>query len=56
MFTTAHKNKATMDLLYNDILTLGKIFGKRNDALSLVSGWQKRPGVNCRSQRQVPVL
>lgn len=31
-----------MDLLYNDILTLGKIFGKRNDALSLVSGWQKR--------------
>lgn len=42
VFTTAHKNKATMDLLYNDILTLGKIFGKRNDALSLVSGWQKR--------------
>ncbi len=25
VFTTAHKNKATMDLLYNDVLTLGKI-------------------------------
>ncbi|MGH5335597.1 ABC transporter substrate-binding protein [Klebsiella pneumoniae] len=42
VFTTAHKNKATMDLLYNDVLTLGKIFGKRNDAQSLVSGWKKR--------------
>ncbi|STT55312.1 iron (III) ABC transporter periplasmic binding protein [Klebsiella pneumoniae] len=41
VFTTAHKNKATMDLLYNDVLTLGKIFGKRNDAQSLVSGWEK---------------
>ena len=42
VFTASQKQKASMDLLYNDELTLGKIFGKRNDALSLVSGWQKR--------------
>jgi len=42
VFTTAHKNKATMDLLYNDVLTLGKIFGKRNEAQTLVSSWKKR--------------
>ena len=34
--------KADMSLLYNDELKLGKIFGKRNDAQSLVSGWKKR--------------
>ncbi|POP47620.1 ABC transporter substrate-binding protein [Superficieibacter electus] len=39
--TAAHKQKATMDLLYNDELTLGKIFGKRSDAQALVSGWKK---------------
>lgn len=42
VFTTAHKNKATMGLLYNDVLTLGKIFGKREEAQALVSGWKKR--------------
>jgi len=37
----ANKHKATMDLLYNDELTLGKIFGKQNEAQALVSGWKK---------------
>lgn len=41
VFTTAHKHKATMDLLYNDVLTLGKIFGKRDEAQALVSGWKR---------------
>lgn len=34
--------KATMDLLFNDQLTLGKIFGKTRQARALVSAWQKR--------------
>ncbi len=41
VFTTAHKHKATMDLLYNDVLTLGAIFGKQDEAQALVSGWKK---------------
>ncbi|WP_416262628.1 ABC transporter substrate-binding protein [Gibbsiella quercinecans] len=41
VFTAAHKHKATMDLLYNDVLTLGKIFGKRDEAQALVSGWKR---------------
>ena len=39
--TTTDKHKATMDLLYNDELTLGKIFGKQDEAQALVSGWKK---------------
>lgn len=42
VFTTAHKKKATMDLLYGDVLTLGRIFGKRNEAQTLVEGWKQR--------------
>ncbi|MGV2810684.1 ABC transporter substrate-binding protein [Enterobacter cancerogenus] len=42
VFTTAHKKKATMDLLYGDVLTLGRIFGKRNEARTLVEGWKQR--------------
>ena len=30
-----------MDLLYNDELTLGKIFGKQREAQALVDGWKK---------------
>lgn len=30
-----------MDLLYNDELTLGKIFGKQHEARTLVDGWKK---------------
>lgn len=42
VFTRADKKKATMDLLYSDVLTLGTIFGKQRDAQALVSGWKKR--------------
>lgn len=42
VFTAAHKKKATMDLLYGDVLTLGRIFGKRNEAQKLVEGWKQR--------------
>ncbi|VFS06783.1 ABC transporter (iron.B12.siderophore.hemin), periplasmic substrate-binding component [Enterobacter cancerogenus] len=31
-----------MDLLYGDVLTLGRIFGKRNEAQTLVEGWKQR--------------
>lgn len=42
VFTAAHKKKATMDLLYGDVLTLGRIFGKRNEAQTLVEGLKQR--------------
>lgn len=42
VFTAAHKKNATMDLLYGDVLTLGRIFGKRNEAQTLVEGWKQR--------------
>lgn len=41
IFTETHKRKATMDLLYNDEMTLGKIFGKQHDAQVLVDSWKK---------------
>lgn len=41
IFTTDNQRKASMDLLYNDELTLGKIFGKQNEAQALVNGWKK---------------
>ena len=36
------KKKASMELLYNDELTLGKIFGKQEAAQQLVDGWKRR--------------
>jgi iron complex transport system substrate-binding protein len=33
---------ASMDLLYGDVLKLGKIFGKEAEANTLVSGWKAR--------------
>ncbi|VUT20341.1 Hemin-binding periplasmic protein HmuT [Klebsiella huaxiensis] len=41
VFTSGDKRKASMDLLYNDELTLGKIFGKQKEAQELVDGWKK---------------
>ncbi|EMX9090363.1 ABC transporter substrate-binding protein [Klebsiella oxytoca] len=41
VFTAKDKRKASMDLLYNDELTLGKIFGKQREARALVDGWKK---------------
>lgn len=34
--------KADMNLLYDDELKLGKIFGKQQEATALVEGWQRR--------------
>ncbi|RAU88823.1 ABC transporter substrate-binding protein [Serratia marcescens] len=34
--------KADMNLLYDDELKLGKIFGKRQEATALVEGWKRR--------------
>lgn len=34
--------KATMDLLFNDQLTLGKIFGKAQQARALIASWRQR--------------
>ncbi|MDF7679897.1 ABC transporter substrate-binding protein [Enterobacteriaceae bacterium ESL0689] len=42
VFTTDNKQKASMDLLYNDELKLGKIFAKQAQAQALVDGWKKR--------------
>ncbi|CAB1220366.1 TPA: ABC transporter substrate-binding protein [Klebsiella michiganensis] len=41
VFTASQKQKASMDLLYNDELTLGKIFGKQPEARTLVDSWKK---------------
>lgn len=42
VFEDKGKQKASMDLLYNDELKLGKIFGKQKDAQALVNGWKAR--------------
>lgn len=34
--------KASMDLLYDDEMTLGKVFGKEQEAAALVDGWKRR--------------
>lgn len=36
------RHKATMDTLYNDELTLGRIFGRYDEALALVDRWKQR--------------
>ncbi|CRH29818.1 hypothetical protein BN1182_BL_00110 [Pantoea ananatis] len=42
VFTQKDKHKASMDLLYHDELTLGKIFGKQAEAQALVNHWKDR--------------
>jgi len=42
VFTQKDKHQASMDLLYNDELTLGKIFGKQAEAQALVESWKQR--------------
>lgn len=37
-----HPQKASMNLLYDDELKLGKIFGKQKEAQALVEGWKHR--------------
>ncbi|KJV09204.1 ABC transporter substrate-binding protein [Elstera litoralis] len=36
------RQRATMNLLYDDEITLGKIFGKQAEAEALVAGWKAR--------------
>ncbi|MEW7315033.1 ABC transporter substrate-binding protein [Buttiauxella gaviniae] len=36
-----HHSRTTMDLLYGDLLRLGKVFGKEEDAIKLIAGWKK---------------
>ena len=41
VFTASINVRRSVDLLYNDELTLGKIFGKRHEAQTLVDGLKK---------------
>ncbi len=38
----SHRPRASMDLLYGDMERLGKVFGKQEDAVALVSSWKKQ--------------
>ncbi|MCG8709483.1 ABC transporter substrate-binding protein [Brenneria sp. 4F2] len=42
IFSTQHRPRATMNLLYGDMLTLGQVFGKEEQAQALVEGWKKQ--------------
>lgn len=37
-----HRPRASMDLLYDDMIRLGKIFGKQEQAEKLVADWQRQ--------------
>jgi iron complex transport system substrate-binding protein len=37
-----HRPRASMDLLYGDMVRLGKVFGKQEDATALVNSWKKQ--------------
>jgi iron complex transport system substrate-binding protein len=37
-----HRPRASMDLLYDDMIRLGKVFGKQEQAEKLVAGWQRQ--------------
>jgi iron complex transport system substrate-binding protein len=40
--TDKPRPRASLDLLYTDVLALGRIFGKEDDAAHLVAGWKQR--------------
>ncbi|MEH2922225.1 ABC transporter substrate-binding protein [Samsonia erythrinae] len=42
IFTEQQRPRASMDLLYGDILKLGKIFGKQEQAQTLIDGWKQQ--------------
>ncbi len=42
IFEDPHRPRASMALLYDDVLTLGKIFGRAEQAQTLVEQWQAR--------------
>lgn len=37
-----HRPRASLDLLYDDMIRLGKVFGKQEQAETLVSGWKQQ--------------
>ncbi|WBL71056.1 ABC transporter substrate-binding protein [Serratia liquefaciens] len=37
-----HRPRASMDLLYDDMIRLGKVFGKQEQAENLVADWQRQ--------------
>jgi iron complex transport system substrate-binding protein len=38
----SHRPRASMDLLYDDMIRLGKVFGKQEDAEKQVNGWKQQ--------------
>lgn len=38
----SHRPRASMDLLYGDMVRLGQVFGKKEEAETLVDGWKKQ--------------
>ncbi|PXW46701.1 iron complex transport system substrate-binding protein [Erwinia sp. AG740] len=42
IFEDSHRPRASMALLYDDVLTLGKIFGRAEQAQALVEQWKTR--------------
>ncbi|CAI0968521.1 ABC transporter substrate-binding protein [Serratia quinivorans] len=38
----SHRPRASLDLLYDDMIRLGKVFGKQEQAETLVSGWKQQ--------------
>lgn len=38
----SHRPRASMNLLYGDMVRLGKVFGKEEDAVKLVNSWKKQ--------------
>ena len=38
----SHRPRASLDLLYDDIIRLGKVFGKQEDAQTLVNSWKQQ--------------
>ncbi|MEE3664304.1 ABC transporter substrate-binding protein [Brenneria sp. g21c3] len=42
VFTTQNRPRSSMDLLYGDMLKLGQVFGKQEQAQTLVDDWKKQ--------------
>ncbi|NTX80284.1 ABC transporter substrate-binding protein [Serratia proteamaculans] len=38
----SHRPRASLDLLYDDMIRLGKVFGKQEQAETLVNGWKQQ--------------
>ncbi len=49
IFTNKQRPAASMELLYGDVLRLGKVFGKAEDAQKLISQWKQQVTVTQKS-------